>query len=97
VTGRMQHGYAPVADLEDIGVRKRLVGEADLCSRSQVQGRSGRGGEFPSRRAVVGMDVGVDYMSDHHGVVLRGIDVGAWIALGIDDRAHAQRRTSHDV
>ena len=43
------------------------------------------------------MRVRVDDGLNDHAVLLRLRDIGLWLALRVNDRAHAARRTPHQI
>jgi hypothetical protein len=93
----MDHTAPPVPYFEYIAVMQGSELKADVGSTAEIQSGVGRGCECSSSRIVIGMDVGVDDVTDHHRVALDVVDIVLGIALGIDDGAQPEARTSNDV
>ena len=86
VAGRVQHGDAHRADLDDLAVLERLELERRLGERMDGDGQAVLEREAPVPRDVVGVGVGLEHALDPH----------AGLAGSRDDRLDLQRRVDDD-
>ena len=87
-----------VAELHDLAVGKRLVGDVHSSAGRKVRGCAGALDELGQSRYVVGLQVCLEYGDDRHALRLRQGDVvlneGS---VGVDDRQPAVRLAPEQV
>ena len=97
MAGCVQHSDVSVADPQDIAVVKCLIGKGDLGPLSEVEGSSSTLRKFGCAGVVVGVDVGVDDMSNWGSRARGELDVGLGISLRVHDDSCSQAHTPDHV